>query len=401
MKKIFLPLIAFVCAINFCHAQWTTSGSNIYNSNSGNVGIGTTFPGAKLDVINVLPGAHLTNSPLFRAWDGYNSGANGQFFQIIGAGDGTNYTNINLISNYGFLSLGARADANATVTNSLNILSNGNVGIGTTSPAQMLDVNGGGQFNGNLNFATDQTAYFIHGSANGGAIRIRSNANAYTDRGLQFGNMDNNGAWSSYMTVDNGGNIGIGTTSPGTILEINQPVNTGAAALYIDNWNGIKTIKTGSDSGTGAGFFNLFTNASIQNVSITASGNSYFNGGNIGIGTTNPQNKLDVNGTIHSKQVNVDLNGWSDYVFNMDYSLPKLSDVKKYIDVNHHLPDMPSEQEVIKDGVNLGEMNRLLTKKVEELTLYLIEKDKKEKEQEVRIQKLEEAVAKLTENNNN
>lgn len=50
------------------------------------------------------------------------------------------------------------------------------------------------------------------------------------------------------------------------------------------------------------------------------------------------------------------------------------------IDQNHHLPEMPSEQEITKDGLNLGEMNKILTKKVEELTLYLIEEDKKEKE---------------------
>lgn len=106
------------------------------------------------------------------------------------------------------------------------------------------------------------------------------------------------------------------------------------------------------------------------------------NTGNVGIGTINPLNKLDVNGTMHSKQVNIDLNGWADYVFNKDYQLPSLKDIKAYINLNHHLPDMPSEQEVIKDGLNLGEMNKLLTKKVEELTLYLIEKDKQISEQQ-------------------
>jgi hypothetical protein len=66
--------------------------------------------------------------------------------------------------------------------------------------------------------------------------------------------------------------------------------------------------------------------------------------------------------------------------------------VKTYIDQNHHLPEIPSEQEVAKNGINLGEMNKLLLKKVEELTLYLIEKDKKEKEQDIRIEQLEKMI---------
>jgi hypothetical protein len=95
--------------------------------------------------------------------------------------------------------------------------------------------------------------------------------------------------------------------------------------------------------------------------------------GNVGIGVINPQNKLDVNGTIHSKSVLIDLNGWSDYVFKQGYPLRPLSEVKAYIDQNQHLPEIPSEQEMEKNGLNVSEMNKLLVKKVEELTLYLIE----------------------------
>jgi hypothetical protein len=62
---------------------------------------------------------------------------------------------------------------------------------------------------------------------------------------------------------------------------------------------------------------------------------------------------------------------WPDYLFKKNYKLPSLLAVKDYIDKNQHLPDMTFEQEVAKDGINLGEMNKLLTKKVEELTLFL------------------------------
>jgi len=100
------------------------------------------------------------------------------------------------------------------------------------------------------------------------------------------------------------------------------------------------------------------------------------NNGNVGIGEANPNNKLDVNGTIHSKEVKVDMNGWSDFVFRKDYSLPTLQEVEKHIAEKGHLENIPSEEEVLKNGINLGEMNSKLLQKIEELTLYAIEQQK-------------------------
>ncbi|WP_235832272.1 hypothetical protein [Flavobacterium zhairuonense] len=99
-------------------------------------------------------------------------------------------------------------------------------------------------------------------------------------------------------------------------------------------------------------------------------------GGNVGIGTVNPKNKLDVNGTIHSQEVKVDMNGWSDFVFRKEYILPTLEEVEKYIAEKGHLENIPSEEEVLKNGINLGEMNSKLLQKIEELTLYMIEQNK-------------------------
>jgi len=97
--------------------------------------------------------------------------------------------------------------------------------------------------------------------------------------------------------------------------------------------------------------------------------------GNVGIGTTTPDSKLTVKGIIHTQEVKVDLNGSvaPDYVFEQDYPLPSLEGLKAYIDQNKHLPEVPSAKEMEVDGINLKEMNLLLLKKVEELTLYLIE----------------------------
>ncbi len=99
----------------------------------------------------------------------------------------------------------------------------------------------------------------------------------------------------------------------------------------------------------------------------------YTHDGKVGIGTDAPDQLLSVNGTIHSKEVKVDLVGWPDFVFKPVYKLPSLTEVKQYIDKNQHLPEIPSAHEAEKNGVNLGEMNKLLLKKVEELTLYIIQ----------------------------
>jgi len=100
------------------------------------------------------------------------------------------------------------------------------------------------------------------------------------------------------------------------------------------------------------------------------------NSGNVGIGINAPKNKLDVNGTIHSREVKVDTQNWSDFVFKKEYDLPTLQEVEKHINEKGYLIDMPSEAEVLKDGINLGDMNVKLLQKIEELTLYVIQQNK-------------------------
>ena len=98
---------------------------------------------------------------------------------------------------------------------------------------------------------------------------------------------------------------------------------------------------------------------------------------NVGIGTANPDSKLTVNGTVHAKEVLIDLNGpLADYVFDPGYALPSLTEVKKYIEENKHLPDMPSAAQVEKGGMSVGEMQNLLLQKIEELTLYTLEQQR-------------------------
>ncbi|MBV6644868.1 MAG: hypothetical protein KI790_05445 [Cyclobacteriaceae bacterium] len=95
--------------------------------------------------------------------------------------------------------------------------------------------------------------------------------------------------------------------------------------------------------------------------------------GKVGIGTTSPSSKLEVNGTIRSKEVKVEASPWPDYVFFEDYKLMTIAETEAYIQQNQKLPDMPSAAEVETNGIALGEMNSKLLEKIEELTLYVIE----------------------------
>jgi hypothetical protein len=108
-----------------------------------------------------------------------------------------------------------------------------------------------------------------------------------------------------------------------------------------------------------------------------------FNNGKVTIGTEHFDNQdynLYVINGIKTEKIKVEVaaaNGWADYVFEDDYQLKNLKDLENYIKVNKHLPEVPTTQEAIKNGIELKEMNILLLKKIEELTLYLIDQDKK------------------------
>ncbi|UGU17987.1 hypothetical protein LS482_08905 [Sinomicrobium kalidii] len=112
--------------------------------------------------------------------------------------------------------------------------------------------------------------------------------------------------------------------------------------------------------------------------------------GNVGIGTTNPQSKLAVKGQIRATEVKVLANiSVPDYVFEPDYKLHPLKEVQEYIEMYKHLPEIPSAKEIEKEGIDLGNMNMRLLKKIEELTLYQIELLGRLEEMERRIGELE------------
>ncbi len=122
--------------------------------------------------------------------------------------------------------------------------------------------------------------------------------------------------------------------------------------------------------------------------------------GNVAIGFEGnlnlPSNyKLAVDGNIIAEKVKIkNSNVWPDFVFEPHYKLPDLLQIESFVKQNKHLPEIPTAAEVEKEGQDLGEMNRLLLKKVEELTLYLIEQKKQIKKQSIDISELKSMIKK-------
>jgi len=178
-------------------------------------------------------------------------------------------------------------------------------------------------------------------------------------------------------------------TTPSTynnMLQANFKTNTVVGLPNVGS--GISSVigmRPGTDNTTGKSQELAFTdNNSVYVRSGSTSGWESWrkliiadSNGNVGIGTNSPQGKLAVNGTIYSTKVKVTQSGWADYVFGNQYHLPSLKELETFIHLNHHLPNVPNAAEVEKNGLDVGDNQRILLEKVEELTLYIIELNKR------------------------
>ncbi|TRX51642.1 hypothetical protein FNH22_24075 [Fulvivirga sp. M361] len=218
----------------------------------------------------------------------------------------------------------------------------------------------------------------------------------YSDFGkfkLNFGSIlgENN-----HITLTSTGKLGIGTTDPKDVLHVNGDyTGKGHFMLYAyegEGNSGSTYIQARDRSGTSSINMQFRT----QNNGVAVEAMRIASNGNIGIGTNSPDAKLAVKGDIHAQEVKVDLNvPGPDYVFEEGYDLPTLKSTQSYIYENKHLPEVPSAHEMEKNGIDLGEMNMLLLKKVEELTLHLIEQNEVNQNQSERIKILESKLKEL------
>ena len=300
----------------------------------------------------------------------------------------------------------------------MRIDASGRIGIGITQPSALLHINGTGtskdatnQYNGDFIIQGNtgsrsaiqgaQLEFVIPANTDGSnpwgqgrIITVAGNSNNYNATGKMilgtrrsFSKTGGNPTWNygDDIVIDGSGNVGIGTIIPSEKLSIS------GGSLLLDNarWYAGKNasgttsplLGIGSDNNIYMG--DLFGNIPNNNLILRTNGSDKMTlapNGNVGIGTTNPQSKLAVNGVITTKEVNVTATGWADYVFDSSYELKPLAAVASYIQENKHLPNIPSAEDVSKNGISLGEMNKKLLEKVEELTLYAIRQNEQIKE---------------------
>jgi hypothetical protein len=299
----------------------------------------------------------------------------------------------------------------------MTVLNNGNVGIGTTAPSEKLAIYGAVNSAPGvlaLESSRNDAGYVEVGSiraknADGEVARIGllRGGGSYTGEMNFMVKATNDANLKEAMRISQDGNIGIGTATPQSILNIKKTEigtdlitivrNTDSPNLdFVSSYSGSDDLQSGS---FGFGVRPQDDAWQIWSKKPAVAWENLFSvrlNGNVGIGTINPQEKLTVAGTIGAREIKVSTNAGADFVFEPGYKLPELGELEKFVKTNKHLPEIPTAKQMVDNGVNLGELNIKLLQKVEELTLYLIEKDKKIDKLIKRVEVLESNKPKLT-----
>ena len=399
MKKYILTAIAAILTTSISFAQTNTFPT------TGNVGIGTTSPTQALTFAASKLQTFYNTTDQTTNYERAVLGWNTNVFQIaLGAGGTGIARNMQLGAAGTFLNLGLISATNAAMelrrdnTSTSTLLAVTSANLQSSSGVQnAIAVVPTFNQSGTAGYRGLWIAPFE--SATGSGLKYLIDAGTISAA-------NGTGTYASKFNVDNNGNVG---TAGGLTVTNGSAEQFSRAIISLQNTQTANApsfmILDQKEASSNTGFSSLRIRKANSNFSAyidymeidEATNNINFNGGqavgetrgnvlipngSVGIGTSNTYTyKLAVNGSAIATSMTVKLlSDWPDYVFNKNYQLSSLDAVKTYIDQNHHLPDMPSAGEVEKNGLNLGEINKQLTKKVEELTLYLIEL-KKEVEQ--------------------
>ncbi len=261
------------------------------------------------------------------------------------------------------------------------------LGISNSSPLTKLHITGGQD----AGFGVNQNGYAMFGLANSSNLIIDANEIMARNNGRKTDLYLQNDSGNVILCANNegivgvGSSIGVGTTAPFSKLHI-----VGGQDAGLSNNTGNGYLMLGSGTGSNLVIDNneiIARNNAVSGASVDLflqhdAGNVILCGneqGGVGIGITAGTSiplgyMLAVDGKIISEEIKVQLSGsWPDYVFDKKYELRPLEELRKYIAANKHLPNIPSAAEVEKNGIEVGDMQRKMMEKIEELTLYVLE----------------------------
>lgn len=239
----------------------------------------------------------------------------------------------------------------------ITINTSGKVGIGTDAPTERLHVSGNAIVNGSMLIKSSVSSPDVKAT---GKFQSGRDNQTVTIGKAYYSGLDHAAAYIGFNA-----DRGVGDNGTWT-LKTDGTKNGGVVVMAtMDGDLLISNIKTLSSFGSlPVGFTGHADRTSVSD-------NTIMNNVNL---------KLSADGKLFAKEVKVTLTDWPDYVFGEGYALPTLEQTEEYIKDNGHLPGVPSAVEIEEQGLNLGEMNKILMQKVEELTLQVIELNKQVKE---------------------